>query len=93
VASWKEAGRNRGRHGSRRIIFGKVALAMFSKSSEATPDRLAHIAATLSQGLSETYGRIPKPLSQISDKHTLSETVWGQRAYRRGRENGTDTDE
>jgi hypothetical protein len=50
VTSWKYAGINRGRHGSRRIIFGKVALAMFSKSSEATPDRLAHITATLSQG-------------------------------------------
>jgi hypothetical protein len=50
VASWKDAGVNRGRHGSRGIIFGKVALAMFSKSQEATPDRLAHIAATLSQG-------------------------------------------
>jgi hypothetical protein len=32
-------------------MFGKVAAAMYSKSSEATPYRVAHIAATLSQGL------------------------------------------
>ena len=38
------------RHLLRNIIFGKVALIVDSKSSEMRPHRLAHIAATLSQG-------------------------------------------
>lgn len=50
MASWKDAGIGRRRYGSRRIMFGKAAVALYSKSEEVSPDRLAHIAATLSQG-------------------------------------------
>ena len=38
MTSWKDAGIGRGRHGSRRIIFGKVAVVVYSKSYDTTPD-------------------------------------------------------
>ena len=57
VSSWKYADIGQGRYGFRRIIFGKVALAMYFNSEEVTLDRLAHNAATLSQGQGEVASR------------------------------------